>query len=208
MAKPTGAITPGDGGFDAGQSAVEHFAYVAMRLPFQPGHWDGTPGHKRHKVDASRMLTIDAGTTLTETWTYRSWLPWASYNQFPIDTAVDKDADWVAHSTTPALNGEQLALPPLSDPSTLPYMTRVRIVANKDNAGTANIVGVYIEQSNEDGYTTPTPTDKRAVELTDRNTVRLYEADQPASAWHAQWLLCHTYNKMEYEARQIWSVPL
>ena len=208
MAKPGGAITPGDGGFDAGLSSTYNYAYTCMRLPFQPDHWDGMIGNKRHKVDASRMLTIDLGTDLTEEWTYYSWLPWASYDQFPIVTSGDKDAEWVDHSTTPPLNGEQTGLPPLSDPNTLVYYTHIRIKATKDNSGTANIVGVYFEQVNEDAYTDPTPTDKLDVELTDRNTVRLYEADQPASAWHAQWLLCHSYNKLEYEARQVWSMPL
>lgn len=208
MAKPSGAITPGDGGYDAqGGTSNWSAAYFCFRLPYQPKHWDGTfYTSPRHSIQPSFQYVVAAGNTLREKWRF-SGDPSGNSELGEADTGVG--AGWKSRNETSPLKGMPCNAPPLSNPSTLPRYSvgRVQFQEPSGSGGVCEMVGVHVELLDVDEYTDPDPTGERSVELTDRATIRLHDADQPASAWHAQWLLCHSMNKIEYEARQCWSVP-
>ena len=208
MAQPSGSIKPGNGGYPAQTSSAWSYAYFCFRLPFQPSHWAGDNDDLRHSVIVGRQHTIAAAITLTDKWAFTAdmWpisLP-------PVDTAGGGgvSAAWAMRTQSPALNGQNPGAPPLSDPDTLPQYSRGRIAFQESGAGTTEILGVYVEHTCEEAYTAPDPSGARNAERTDRGANRTYSRDAAATAWHASWVVSHTMNKIEYEARQVWSVPI
>lgn len=207
MAQPAGSITPSDGGYPATVSAGWSYAHFAFRLPFQPPHWKGGATDKKHCVSVAACVTTPAGRTITEKWVFKGE-GWGTKTLPENTTSGNKDCEWVTRNDTVPLVGFSSTYPSLSDPDTLPHYCHGYVAFQEDAASTTEITGLYFELTDADAYTTPTPTGARSVELTDRGTNKVYAADYPASAWHAQWLLCHSMNKICYEARQVWSVPI
>jgi hypothetical protein len=205
MAKPAGAIEPSDGGYPAINGSPS-YAVFAFRLPFQPPHWNNGVTDTRHRLTPLVQITLAAGVNMDDNWALKG-----DGAPIPISTTTTNGAkagSWETRNQTQPLVGYSPGFPPLSDSSTLPRYVRGQLRFEKDAAGNGEVMGVHVELTDLDAYADPDPSGERPVEITDRATVRLHEADQPASAWHAQWLVAHTYNKTCYEARQSWSIPL
>jgi hypothetical protein len=208
MAKPSGAIEPSDGGLVAIEAAVEgNYARLCFRVPLQPPHWYGDVDGARYQVTVARQFTVDAGETIHDSWVFAG--EFGSYTLGDAE-ASNVAAEWDERDPTiipvPTFPCHAPAIDEIEN--TKPRYCRATVCVRKDGAGTAEILGVHIELTQSAEYTEPDPSGAASVELTDRTSNRLYEPDYPVSAWLMQRALCHSMNKIEYESRQSWSVPL
>lgn len=212
MATPTGCIDAADGGW-----LVDN-RFTGIYLPFdfldhrQHPAWF-TTGNKRMRASIYWQISIPAGTTITAI--LGQWISADS----SVDIAGAKVGVWEEldlgdivpqhdYTTVPQLAPYTSGYGPMSD---RPKRAPGYIYGTTDNAD-GEVLMLSIETEFSKAYNGSSPPGVGNVEHvgrnTDANSWRPYEANEPASSWLAQRVLAKSMNRLLYQSRQVWSVPL
>lgn len=205
MATPSGHIDANDGGWPVATSGTT-LVLMDFRLPYEPPHWGGgsTP---RYKMSAHRQVTIPAGATLYE----RVGTQGASGPK--VSTAGAIAAVWSEFASThnfprqPA--GEEMDV--LNFPATAKRPKKTHFKLSADAATSAcEILAVFVDLEPYEDPDTPKPSDDTTYEIFGDNTGTWtpYLSGSAASVFEAQNLIAKNLNRLTYDTRQTWSVPL
>jgi len=205
-----GYITPGDNGL--AMNTDPRYVTIDARLPVQPAAWTNESSPTRYRVQMFRQLTVGAGVVTSERW-----------KGMPSTTSADAvtgavSASWVEYDAT----GQHPAKP---DGSTLDCVsftsttTEPRHVGSSDieakliylaTARDAEILALCMIMENDKAFNTSDPISTQAYEITGRNTGVWvpYQSNENYNAWLAQDIQAQNSNKILYETKQFWTVPL
>jgi hypothetical protein len=157
---------------------------------------------------------MDAGTTITGT-----WIGWNNTRDPSTEAgalaAVWKDYD--ADGTDPAspVTGFELDTAGFSASTSEPRHaagpggTEAYLVFESDVAE-GEILAINLEMENDLAFTGSVPSSVRDYETTGRNTGTWspYAANRSCSAWLMQRIIAQNLNKIMFETKQYWTVPL
>lgn len=206
-----GYITPGDGGLPIQLAA--RYVCVSARLPTQPAEWADGSDLQRYRMETWRQLTLAAGTDTTEI-----WYGWPSSSSGDT-VAGAKAGEWVKYDATGqdpakpegASLGEPAFATTISEPrkasysgggeSFLSYLADVR---------DGELLAIYVEMKNDNDFDESDPSSTLDYETIGRNTGTWspYDANESVSAWLMQRILAQNLNKILYETKQCWTVPV
>jgi len=214
MAKPAGYIEASDRGLNPSDIATPTYVCIDARLPVQPPSWTTVLFHRRYRIQASRQLTMDVGTTITETW--NGW----NTTSDPSDESGALAAAWKdydADGSDPAspVSGFELDScgfsASTSEPrhAASPGGSEAYVVFESDVAE-GEILAINIEMKNDLAFAGSVPSSVRAYETIGRNTGTWapYAKNRSCSAWLMQRIIAQNLNKIMYETKQSWTVPL
>jgi hypothetical protein len=207
-----GYITPGDHGLSVNDVNTNIYVMIDARLPVQPPEWVVLAGFQRYRIQAWRQLTMDAGATTTE-----NWIGWNFTSGASSETGA-LAASWKVYDgtdTDPAFpTGADLGTPAFSSASTSPRHAyspgnnEAYLAFQSDDVDT-DILAIHLEFENDGAFATSDPASTRSYETIGRNTGTWvpYADNMSVSAWLLQ-LLAQNLNKIMYETKQYWTVPL
>jgi len=208
-----GYITPGDDGLSASDHDTNTYVMIDARLPVQPSEWESQAGFQRYRIQASRQLSLPVGTTVTEYWV--GWnLTSGVNNETGALAAVWKDYDGT--DTAPAKpSGAELTKPAFTSSSTAPSHAfspgdNEAFLRFQTDAADGEILAVCLEMENDNAFNTSDPSSVRSYETIGRNTGTWvpYADNASCSAWLMQRIIAQNLNKVLYETKQCWTVPL
>jgi len=211
MAK--GYITPTDRGLTATDVDIDTHVMIDARLPVQPSEWESESGLQRYRIQASRQLSIDAGKVVTE-----HWVGWDGYsgvsNETGVLAAVWKDYDGTG-SAPAEPTGSDLTKPVFSSTNAAPRHAfspgdnEAYLKFETDDVNT-EILAICLEMENDNAIATSDPATTQNYETIGRNTGTWcpYEDNMSCNAWLLQRPLAQNLNKVLYETKQYWTVPL
>jgi len=214
MAKVAGEIEATDRGLSP--SDVDTPTHVCMdaRLPVQPEPWAAIPDNRRYRIQASRQLTMDAGTTITETWN-----GWNTTSGDSDETgalaAAWKDYDGTGTAPAHPVSGFELETADFSYSTSEPRHAASpggveAYVVFQSDVAEGEILAINLEMENDLPFALSTPSSTRNYETIGRNTGTWapYAANRSCSAWLMQRIIAQNLNKILYETKQYWTVPL
>ena len=216
MAKPTGQIDSSDGALqhsDQGSTADDTINIkIPVNLPLQPPHWTNSPNNvagnekRRQLVNVSVQMTQGVGDTITIIVSDAS-------NDLDSAGKISEEYDgadsgsWEADQTYHPISGTPYSEPALSDETTLPH-TEVFRVGFATTDATSEILALNIEMTNDQDYNEPEPVVNNSFEKYGRTGIRLYDPGKPFTAYAAKMLLAGNLNKLAYEKKDNYTVPL
>ena len=214
MAKPAGYIEASDRGLNP--SDVDTPTYVCMdaRLPVQPPAWTTVLFDRRYRIQASRQLTMDVGTTITEVW--NGWNAASDPNTESGALAAEwKDYDADGADPASPVYGFELDTADFSYSTSEPRHAaspggEEAFVVFQSDVAEGEILAINLEMENDTGFASSVPSSVRSYETIGRNTGTWapYAANRSCSAWLMQRIIAQNLNKILYETKQYWTVPL
>ena len=208
-----GYITPGDHGLSVNDVDTDIYIMIDARLPVQPSEWESESGFQRYRIQAWRQLSIDAGKTTTE-----RWVGW-NYTSGTSSETGALAASWKEYDgtdTDPASpSGSDLSTPAFSSSSSEPRHAyspgdnEAYLRFQSDDTDT-DILAIHLVFENDNVFSTSDPSSTRDYETIGRNTALWfpYADNMSVSAWLMQRILAQNLNKIMYETKQVWTVPL
>ena len=217
MAKIAGEIEASDGGLDMSVT-YERFVHIDARLPVQPPGWIPAAlilQSPRYRIQAWRQITLSAATESIEVingWpatdgtnsvTGAKVAAWEEYDDgvhpsMPIGAALSSTsfsaADDEPRHATHAVSGH---------PAYLTYQI-------EGGGETGELLALYFEFENDLDFDESDPSSVRNYETIGRNTGTWapYAANRSCSAWLMQRILAQNLNKILYQTKQCWTVPV
>ncbi len=210
MAKIAGEIEAADNGVSLAEN--NRWLSFDMRLPVQPPEWTTESGYPRHRVNTFRQITIGAFTTIER------WLGWDGTSGDGGITGP-KAAEWVVYggiNQHPAWpTGTELGLSSMTytevEPrrATSPAGWEV-FLEYYQAANEGEIQAVCFEMENDEVFTASEPSSTLDYETIGRNTGTWspYAKNRSCSAWLMQRIIAQNFNKILYQTKQVWTVPL
>ena len=206
MAKPQGAVTAGRvrATLWSVSSNDPTYLYFVHRLPWLPPWWaDRTAQEEgritpelpmRHKVWLERVN--ENGYTYYVNW----WLASRSKQSLSQTYSTTYSSPTWYGPTTDSYypDGVEFSAQPGDSP---PIYQIVEVEAYTATSGGVRLQAIHFEL-------VPDQSDSSELEYIDRDSNKLYTPDYPASAWHVMKVLCETYQRMLYESRPAYSIPL
>ncbi len=220
MAKTAGSITVADGAWEAGE--VAGIIPWCMRIPYQPDHWDDGAYPSRRTFTMWRQHTVDAASTAIEYLVPANLDGTQNATAAPgtlsETTAGALSATWEEYDADPSIS----TISPLDTQPQIPYVGGGIKPAYMTgsykpvlSAGTgAEIMVLYFQQACDELFGGPEPSQSAAYELFGSNYDTAvsgwcpFESNEPASSWLAQAVISKNQNRVLYESRQAWSVPV
>ena len=207
-----GYITPGDNGRGVPDVGVAFYIVIDARLPVQPPMWQDGTNSLRYRIQTHRQLTLPAAAVTTERWygwpgtdganseTGALAASWKEYDdsEFPL-RPVGSSLGVASFSST------------IDEPRHATYYDGdvAYLKFSCDDAG-AEVLAIHFETENDEAFADSVPTSTRDYETIGRNTGTWvpYADNMSVSAWLLQRILAQNLNKIMYETKQYWTVPL
>ncbi len=195
----SGYIGASDGGYTIDSATFETYAEVAFRLPLQPLHWNNDTNNKRYRIQPSIQHTVGASATLSE-----------RFAGSELNTDSSGSAEWIEFSNNPSPGALDIGPCSSVDPSSTAPKYAVEHMSAYDIAHrTSEVLGVGVELVTTDDYGDDDPAIDGALETIGRGSSwKPYNKQRPVSAWLMRRVIADTLNKIEFEARQLWTTPL
>ena len=207
-----GYITPGDNGRIVPDIDVAFYIIIDARLPVQPPMWQDGSNNLRYRVQLHRQLTLPATAVTTERW---HGLPGTDgpNSETGALAAIWKEYDDSEWPLRPV--GSSLGVAAFSTTTTEPRHTTYAdgdpayLKFSCDNAG-GEVLAIHFETETDEAFADSVPTSTLDYETIGRNTALWfpYADNMSVSAWLMQRILATNLNKIMYETRQFWTVPL
>ena len=207
-----GYITPANGGRPVPDVDVPFFIIIDARLPIQPPMWSDGTNNTRYRIQMHRQLTLPAAAVTTE-----RWYGWPGTDGENSETgalaAVWKEYDDSEWPLRPV--GSSIGVASFSSTTDEPRHATYAdgdsayLKFSCDDAG-AECLAIHFETENDEAFADSVPTSTRDYETIGRNTGTFvpYAANKSVSAWLLQRILAQNLNKIMYETKQAWTVPL
>ena len=207
MAKPDGAIDISDGGLDIPQGGRDTYTTFAVSAlcPIQPPHWSVSDTElSRQFMTVSGQYTLNAAYAIT-TEAMESWLSLAGIDTFTPGATINAawQTAWSAHP-----NVYQDTPGSYSDPAPAYVNLYFRVSGPASMTGVNEIVALNIEMTNWSSYTTPEPLSADNLEQVGRGAWQLHDNNRSCSAYFMQRVASGNSNRIAYQARSTWTVPL
>ena len=214
MAKPAGYIEATDRGLQPSDLDTPTYVCIDARLPVQPKDWTTVTTDRRYRIQASRQLTMDVGTTITGTWNGWNGTSDPSTESGAL-AAVWKDYD--ADGTAPAspVTGFELDTAEFSASTSEPRHASAPAGAEaylvfESDVAEGEVLAINLEMKNDLAFAGSVPSSVRDYETIGRNTAvwAPYAKNRSCSAWLMQRIIAQNMNKILFETKQYWTVPL
>lgn len=203
MAKPTGAITWGSTYYDIWDDTNtgngRQDLYYIIRTPKIPQSYEtnNTP-NQLMSYDIWRQVFIASGGYLDEYWLVGETAKMALTDvphQFTVQS-LESDAQ-VQNPTGTVISGGRTDIGEGER-----YVLAKQSVFNSQETGDVELTMVGFVAKNDTAYSGP------GVELVKRSANRVYAPDYPCSAWHVMSVIAETLEKILYENRPAFSIPV
>ena len=214
MAKPAGYIEASDRGLNPSDIDTPTYVCIDARLPVQPPIWTTVISDRRYRIQPSRQLTMDVGTTITETW--NGWNSTSGdSDESGALAAAWKDYDGTGIDPASPVTGFELDTAGFSASTSEPRHasspggSEAYVVFESDVAE-GEILAINLEMKNDLAFASSVPSSVRDFETIGHNTAvwSPYAANRSCSAWLMQRIIAQNLNKIMYETKQYWTVPL
>jgi hypothetical protein len=205
MATPAGYIDASDGGWEITTSGT--YTIVAyIPLPLEPPHW-GAETNERYEINMQRQYTVPATATLTER------VSSAGYGGVDQDVSGTVSGSWGSYDADYNFPRESdgydygIGNYPSSYPK--PKFDKIKITATADTAN-CELMGLYFNLDTADDIDDPEPEQTEYYERFGTNTAvwTPYLSNSCTSAWEAKQLIAKNLNRVAFESKPVWSVPL